>query len=573
MSQQKLLQAVFQDQKPREILAINSFGDILFKTKNTQGDCYAVLQIYINNNNTNRQYAFYFRQHLLGNSAKQYKQFLSGKGLFRTAEQKKLHETLMLREGLLETLDKKLSKKPNEVYIANAYLSNLDNIEAFYTLPSDAFYEKLLQECTFNEDTLTDLTEIDNIGDKPPFYIQKLYYGYGREDSAVKEKLYECINLQDLSVWNEFGDFLNEQISKLQQLSTVSVYNMHSIPDAFLNNLHTLPNLVSLTLGRHSSNALDHQYQLKTLPENLVALQNLKYLNLDGNQLADFAEISRLSHLKTLSVYNNQFTNLEGIAGLKHITVLNLANNAITELPIALKELSQLKVLILSKNPLQEIPSWLGELTQLEELHLEQTQLKTLPESIGQLTQLKVLGLKKNPFETLPKVMGKIPKRVLDLELRNRALFDAKAKQKLSEYPEGDFLFESDLNFKLLVIQKLMYEDEVLLPKFNIYDFAKTHDIDIEERGYNILPEAVEYFKNIKIPSSLLIDIEELYPDGGSEIYSQLYPFWDGEDDCFDVKSIADIEYLPRLKRINNLFFNKDLVKELRKRKIKVSNY
>ena len=189
------------------------------------------------------------------------------------------------------------------------------------------------------------------------------------------------------------------------------------------------------------------------------------------------------------------------------------------------------------------------------------------------MTQLTVLGLKKNPFETLPKIMGKIPKRVLDLELRNRALFDAKAKQKLSEYPEGDFLFESDLNFKLLVIQKLMYEDEVLLPKFNIYDFAKTHDIDIEERGYELLPEAVEYFKNIKIPSSLLIDIEELYPDGGSEIYSQLYPFWDGEDDCFDVKSIADIEYLPRLKRTNNLFFNKDLVKELRKRKIKVSNY
>ncbi len=77
-----------------------------------------------------------------------------------------------------------------------------------------------------------------------------------------------------------------------------------------------------------------------------------------------------------------------------------------------------------------------------------------------------------------------------------------------------------------------MYEDELLLPKFSIYEFAKTHDVDIEERGYELLPEAVAYFKNIKIPSSLLIDIEELYPDGGSEIYGQLYPFWDGEDDC-----------------------------------------
>ncbi|WP_036150496.1 hypothetical protein [Maribacter forsetii] len=78
----------------------------------------------------------------------------------------------MLRNGLLATLDKKLSKKPNEVYVANEYLSNLDNIEAFYTLPSDTFYEKLLQECTFNEDTLTDLTEIDNIGEKPAFIFK-----------------------------------------------------------------------------------------------------------------------------------------------------------------------------------------------------------------------------------------------------------------------------------------------------------------------------------------------------------------------------------------------------------------
>ena len=71
----------------------------------------------------------------------------------------------------------------------------------------------------------------------------------------------------------------------------------------------------------------------------------------------------------------------------------------------------------------------------------------------------------------------------------------------------------------------------------------------------------------------LLIDIEELLPDGGDEIYEQIIPFWDGETEDFMVENLADITYLPRLKRTNTMNFNKVQVKALRARKIKVSTY
>ena len=30
--------------------------------------------------------------------------------------------------------------------------------------------------------------------------------------------------------------------------------------------------------------------------------------------------------------------------------------------------------------------------------------------------------------------------------------------------------------------------------------------------------------------------------DGGNEIYSQIIPFWDGEDDYFDIKNVSEEE-------------------------------
>ena len=58
---------------------------------------------------------------------------------------------------------------------------------------------------------------------------------------------------------------------------------------------------------------------------------------------------------------------------------------------------------------------------------------------------------------------------------------------------------------------------------------------------------------DLPIPASLAALVTELYFDGGNEVYAQLIPFWDGEDDVFDIESLTeeDICQLPNLKTID----------------------
>jgi hypothetical protein len=118
----------------------------------------------------------------------------------------------------------------------------------------------------------------------------------------------------------------------------------------------------------------------------------------------------------------------------------------------------------------------------------------------------------------------------------------------------------NDFNFKLAVIQELMYEREVLRPRFDVYDFVEEYtarQIDIEEEGYDIIPEVRAYFEDLAVPADAVSQIEELYQDGGNEIYMQLYPFWDGEDDVFNIQSAADADLLPNLQSVT-LFYDED---------------
>lgn len=51
----------------------------------------------------------------------------------------------------------------------------------------------------------------------------------------------------------------------------------------------------------------------------------------------------------------------------------------------------------------------------------------------------------------------------------------------------------ANINFKLAVVQELMYEKKLLEPVFDIYEFAEEYtrrEIDIDEEGYEPIKEA-----------------------------------------------------------------------------------
>ena len=127
-------------------------------------------------------------------------------------------------------------------------------------------------------------------------------------------------------------------------------------------------------------------------------------------------------------------------------------------------------------------------------------------------------------------------------------------KYKLSKPTEPVLTFTS-FNFKLAVMEVLMYEKGLLAPKLDAHEFVREYSrrkIDIDAEGYEPIPEIRKWLEKYPVPERLAPEVTEIEMDGGSEIYTQLCPFWDGEDGAFDLNTIteAELRQFPNLKHI-----------------------
>ena len=134
--------------------------------------------------------------------------------------------------------------------------------------------------------------------------------------------------------------------------------------------------------------------------------------------------------------------------------------------------------------------------------------------------------------------------------------------------PDEPLLVFKNLNFKLAVVQHLMYDKGLLEPRFDAHEFAAEYTrrkIDIDSEGYEPIPEILRWFEKLPVPARLAEYVTELEMDGGDEIYTQICPFWDGEDNRFSVDSIAESELkqFPRLKRVTLMSSRPDRVTPL----------
>lgn len=137
--------------------------------------------------------------------------------------------------------------------------------------------------------------------------------------------------------------------------------------------------------------------------------------------------------------------------------------------------------------------------------------------------------------------------------------------------PDEPLLVFKNLNFKLAVVQHLMYDKGLLEPRFDAYEFAAEYTrrkIDIDSEGYEPIPEILRWFEKLPVPVRLAEYVTELEMDGGDEIYTQICPFWDGEDNRFSVDSIAESELkqFPKLKRVTLMSSRPQLIIPLFKR-------
>ncbi|NWV50648.1 LRCH1 protein, partial [Daphoenositta chrysoptera] len=132
--------------------------------------------------------------------------------------------------------------------------------------------------------------------------------------------------------------------------------------------------------------------------------------DLSKNRLTEVpTELCHFVSLETLNLYHNCIKVIpDAIVNLQMLTYLNLSRNQLSSLPACLCGLP-LKVLIASNNKLGSLPEEIGQLKHLMELDVSCNEITALPQQIGQLKSLKELNVRRNYLEVLPQELVQLP--------------------------------------------------------------------------------------------------------------------------------------------------------------------
>jgi Leucine-rich repeat (LRR) protein len=154
--------------------------------------------------------------------------------------------------------------------------------------------------------------------------------------------------------------------------NTMRVFLIISLSMIFSCTSRTKYNQTALDLGNN---------RLKQLPDSILKMQNLKYLNL-GNAFTLYPPLSALgSDKRSTGKDDNQLTELpQEFTQLKRLSSLYIHANQLKELPIGFHRLEQLDTLDMSFNEHLELSTIMGEL-----------------EKMSGLKYLNIIGISANP--------------------------------------------------------------------------------------------------------------------------------------------------------------------------------
>lgn len=172
--------------------------------------------------------------------------------------------------------------------------------------------------------------------------------------------------------------------------------------------------------------------QLERLPSVVLALTNLRTLDLRHNNLRTLEELLSLAHLQRLSClrlsYNCVLALPASVGVLRSLEFLDLANNQLRSLPPALFTLHCLRRLLLADNLLKELPVEIKCLRLLTELDLSGNRLESLPpELFIYCLELRILNVAHNSISLLPRGVAALS-HLFSLDLRSNSLEELPAE-------------------------------------------------------------------------------------------------------------------------------------------------
>ncbi|MEG4292743.1 leucine-rich repeat domain-containing protein [Microcoleus sp. C2C3] len=326
-----------------------------------------------------------------------------------------------------------------------------------------------------------------------------------RIDRAAEEKLTE-LDLSGLDL-----EELPPEIGKCTQLETLVLGKVEDwrwvhgklSPKLITNQLRTLPEELRSLLNLRSINLSGNPFG--KMPEVLLEMKQLESLNLVSIGLTEIPDaIGQLSNLTLLYLIENQITSIPEVIGqLSNLTDIYLSDNQITSIPEVIGKLSNLTLLHLSNNQIISIPEVIGKLSNLTQLVLRRNQITSIPEVIGKLSNLTQLNLNKNQITSIPEVIGKLS-NLTQLDLSNNQItFIPEVIGKLSNLTQL-VLFSTQITSIPEVIGKLsnltllhLSDNQITSIPEVIGQLSNLTDLYLSDNQITSIPEVIGKLSNL----------------------------------------------------------------------------
>jgi len=121
-------------------------------------------------------------------------------------------------------------------------------------------------------------------------------------------------------------------------------------------------------------------------------------------------------------------------------------------------------------------------------------------------------------------------------------------------YPQPTAAFGApfdDANLKFVVLDALLSNGVVDLgTDYEFLSFIFDRTVDPYDLGFGLIQPAYDYLARYPLTKEQLDTVEELYFDGGLEIYSYAWPQWSGESEEFDIQRIDGLSTCRNLRNL-----------------------
>ncbi|KAK2632547.1 hypothetical protein EUGRSUZ_L01406 [Eucalyptus grandis] len=256
------------------------------------------------------------------------------------------------------------------------------------------------------------------------------------------------LDLSRSEITNEWEGWNHLKMTKnLKVLNLTGCGNLHRTPNLFAHeNLEQLilQGCTELVEVHRSIGRLKHlvllnlKYcgKLRTLPDEMEEMEDLRELLLDGTSITKIPEWNGMEKLETLSVVSCRLLSELPLGKFGSLVELDLSCSSIRELSDSIETMKNLKILRIFDSMLEKLPSPLGKLERLEEIYVSSYGCLSggNPSEIGRLSLEK---LEKIHASSCRYLRGEIPSEIRRLSFLRILMLSGTRISNIPKLPES----------------------------------------------------------------------------------------------------------------------------------------